>query len=137
VDITWVQSPGSQHSSTYSLVDGTWLAGTGNCSKPVPPVGRRTKRFVIGDVKCDLGRNERAPFSEVHFSRGIQKPRADGGSVYYLWRSGLEIMVNSKNRTRNVLRAGQHEDSILQRGSHSRVVVLRDCRSYGCSPIGK
>ena len=80
--------PGSQHSSTYPLVNGgvpEQSMGTGNCSKPVPPVGKRTKRFVIGVVKCDPGRNERAPFSAVHFSRGIQNPRADGGSVYCLW----------------------------------------------------
>ena len=56
--------------------------GSDKCSKPVPPAGRRTKRFVIGVVKCDPGRNERAPFSAVHFSRGIQNPRADGGLVY-------------------------------------------------------
>lgn len=82
----WSDSlPGSQHSSTYPPAKGaslTWSVGVCNCSKPVPPVGRRTKRFVIGVVKCDPGRNERAPFSAVHFSRGIQNPRADGGSVY-------------------------------------------------------
>jgi len=84
---TLVRSPGSQHSSTYSPVDGrASLVGTDNCSKPVPPVGRRTKRFVMGVVKCDPGRKERAPFSVVHFSRGIQKPRADGGSVYCFLR---------------------------------------------------
>jgi len=86
----WIntKSPGSQHSSTYPLVNGgipEQSVGTGNCSKPVPPVGKRTKRFVIGVVKCDPGRNERAPFSAVHFSRGIQNPRADGGSVYCSW----------------------------------------------------
>jgi len=81
----WIRtkSPSSQHSSTYLPVDGgTSLVHTGSCSKPVPPVGRRTKRFVIGVVKCDPGKNESAPFSGVHFSRGIQNPRADGGSVY-------------------------------------------------------
>ena len=76
--------PASQHSSTYSLADGgaPRLMGTGNCSNPVPPEGKRTKRFAIGVTKWDPGRNERAPFSAVHFSRGIQNPRADGGSVY-------------------------------------------------------
>lgn len=78
--------PGSQHSSTYLPVKGgapEELADAGSCSKPVPPVGKRTKRFEMGVVKCDPGKNERAPFSAVHFSRGIQNPRADGGSVYY------------------------------------------------------
>ena len=66
----------------------------------MPPVGRRTKRFVIGVVKCDPGRNERAPLSEVHFSRGIQNPRADGGSVYYLKGSGLH--GGSRQNTKTV-----------------------------------
>lgn len=95
---TSARLPGSQHSSTYSPVDGSAsLVGIGKCSKPVPPVGRRTKRFVIRVVKCDPGRNERAPFSAVHFSRGIQNPRADGGSVYWFvrLRSVGEIVRNT------------------------------------------
>ena len=113
---TLVRLPGSQHSSTYSPVDGrASLVGTNNCSKPVPPVGRRTKRFVMGVVKCDPGRNERAPFSAVHFSRGIQNPRADGGSVYYLRESGRHGKSREihKSHTRNVLHAGQHDESRL------------------------
>ena len=78
-----LDAPGSHASRTYlpSGAGGTWSAGMSS-SKPVPPVGRRMKRFAIGAVLCEPGRNESAPFSGVHFSSGIQKPRADGGSVY-------------------------------------------------------
>jgi hypothetical protein len=48
----------------------------------VPPVGRRTKRLVIGVVKWEPGRNDSAPFDAVHVSRASQKPRAVGGFVY-------------------------------------------------------
>lgn len=76
-------SPGSQGSSTYapSGRGGASPAGISS-SKPVPPAGKRTKRLVMGAFLCDPGRNDRAPFSEVHFSRANQKPRALGGSVY-------------------------------------------------------
>ncbi len=36
----------------------------------------------MGVVRCDPGRNERAPLLAVHFSSAIQNPRAEGGSVY-------------------------------------------------------
>jgi len=42
----------------------------------------RTKRLVIGVVRCDPGKKERAPLDAVHFSSAIQNPRADGGLVY-------------------------------------------------------
>jgi hypothetical protein len=40
-------------------------------------------RFAMGVVRWDPGRKDNAPFVAVHSSRAIQKPRADGGSVYY------------------------------------------------------
>ena len=64
-----------------SGLGGTCAGGT-RASKPVPPSGLRTKRFVIGAVRCEPGRNDSAPFSGVQRSSGIQKPSADGGSVY-------------------------------------------------------
>ena len=138
-NITWIRLPGSQHSSTYSPFDGVSPAGTGNCSKPVPPVGRRMKRFVSGVFKCDPGRNERAPFSEVHCSRGIQNPRADGGSVYYLRGSGRHGRSRYKMRTAlgtSYMRVSVTDDILLGYFC-SRVVVFRNCRSYASFPIGK
>jgi hypothetical protein len=77
------RSPGLHSSKTYSPVGvDTWL-GSRSCSKPVPPEGKRTKRFAIAVVRCDPGRKDNAPFSEVHFSSAIQKPSALGGEVYF------------------------------------------------------
>lgn len=47
----------------------------------------RTKRLVIGVVRCDPGKKERAPLDAVHFSSAIQNPRADGGLVYWKYKS--------------------------------------------------
>lgn len=132
--IALVRLPGSQHSSTYSPVDGGGsLVCAGNCSKPVPPAGRRTKRFVIGVVKCDPGRNERAPFSAVHFSRGIQNPRADGGSVYCLWvRVGTEDHKKAPEQYQErPTRESTRRTASRAGGSfYSRVVVFRDCMDH-------
>lgn len=78
-----VDVPGMHASRRYfpSGLGGTSSGGM-SVSKPVPPSGRRTKRFAIGVARCDPGRNESAPFSGEHFSNAIQKPRADGGLVY-------------------------------------------------------
>ena len=134
--------PGSQHSSTYAFAEGLFpeqLAETGNCSKPVPPVGRRTKRFVMGVVKCDPGRKERAPFSAVHFSRGIQNPRADGGSVYCMLYqvSAGKSPGNSKFAPRMSCVCVGVSSSIPCGKLHSRVVVFWHCKSYPSSPVEK
>lgn len=75
--VSKIYSPFTLSSTDFSSSGGT------RGSKPVPPVGRRTKRLVMGVVRCEPGRKERAPFSAVHRSRGIQKPSADGGLVYW------------------------------------------------------
>lgn len=78
--------PGLQASRMYfplgSFAIWSTTSGGTRASKPVPPPGRRTKRFVMGTVRWDPGRNERAPLWGVHASSAIQKPRALGGSVY-------------------------------------------------------
>lgn len=52
-------------------------------SKPVPfPSPRRINRVVMGVFRWDPGKKDRAPLAAVHFSKAIQNPRADGGSVY-------------------------------------------------------
>ena len=81
---TILLKPGEHVSSMYSLdcAEGVGFSA-GSDSKPVPPVGRRMNRFVMGAVRGDPGRKDSAPFVAVHSSRAIQKPRADGGSVYY------------------------------------------------------
>ena len=66
-----------------------------SCSKPVPPPGIRTKRLVIGAVRWEPGRKERAPFSGVHFSSGIQKPTADGGLVYYGTSEDISNLIHT------------------------------------------
>src|SRR5712691_10317050 len=77
-----VLSPGLHSSRTKSPTGaGTWL-GSRSCSNPVPPPGNRTKRFVMGAIKWEPGRKDRAPFSRVHFSNAIQNPSAVGGEVY-------------------------------------------------------
>src|ERR1700694_1447485 len=48
---------------------------------PVPE-SCRTNRFVMGDVLCDPGTNDKHPFVVVQSSKANQKPTADGGSVY-------------------------------------------------------
>lgn len=74
------------HASSMYLPCGVGGACSGgmSCSNPVPPPGTRTKRLVMGVIRCDPGRKESAPFSGVHFSSGIQNPRADGGLVYWV-----------------------------------------------------
>jgi hypothetical protein len=72
----------------------TWL-GFRSCSNPVPPEGKRTKRFVMGAVRWEPGRKERAPFSFVHCSNASQKPSAVGGEVYLCGVSGAD---QEKNR---------------------------------------
>jgi len=37
---------------------------------------------VMGEVRCEPGRNDKAPLEAVHCSRAIQKPSAVGGFVY-------------------------------------------------------
>ena len=76
--------PGLHVSRIYSPLGASGISAGGiNCSNPVPLFSpNRTKRFVIGDVKCDPGRNDSAPLDAVHFSSAIQKPKAEGGSVY-------------------------------------------------------
>ena len=55
---------------------------------PVPLLSAsRTKRLVIEVVRCDPGKKERAPLDAVHFSSAIQNPRADGGLVYWKYKS--------------------------------------------------
>jgi len=57
--------------------------GTVRGTIPVPLFSpSRTNRLVIGVVRCEPGKNERAPLVAVHFSSAIQNPRADGGLVY-------------------------------------------------------
>jgi len=43
------------------------------------------KHLVIGMVRWDPGKKERAPLDAVHFSSAImpQNPRADGGLMYW------------------------------------------------------
>jgi len=70
-------SPFCASDNTLSLECG--VKGT----VPVPLLSAsRTKRLVIGVVRCDPGKKERAPLDAVHFSSAIQNPRADGGLVY-------------------------------------------------------
>jgi len=77
------KSPGSHVSRTYAPPGGGGASAAGiSSSKPVPPAGRRTKRLTIGAILCEPGRKDRAPFSDVHFSKANQKPSALGGSVY-------------------------------------------------------
>ena len=79
-----VYPPGSHVSRTYSASEAAGVVdGDDSVSKPVPPWGSRTKRLVMGDVRCEPGRKDRAPFWGVQRSRAIQKPVADGGSVYW------------------------------------------------------
>jgi hypothetical protein len=79
-------SPGLHASNMYFPSGaGTICSGGTRGSKPIPPCGSLTKRFVTGLVRCDPGRKESAPFSGVHFSNAIQKPRAVGGSVYCMF----------------------------------------------------
>ena len=91
----------------YSPCEGIGASLVGsNSSKPVPPVGKRTNRFVIAAVLCEPGRKDRAPFSGVHFSRANQKPKALGGSVYYGRDRYSRLNPNMKARklfTRKVL----------------------------------
>lgn len=84
-----IDVPGSQVSKMYlslpsAAIWAAFLASSSSTrlSKPVPPLGRRTKRFTSGTVLCDPGRKERAPLDGVHRSRASQKPNADGGFVY-------------------------------------------------------
>lgn len=98
------------HGSKMYLPSGLCGASAGGAraSKPVPPPGLRTKRFVIGAVRCEPGRNESAPFSGVHFSSAIQKPTAEGGSVYCVpvaWVF-VETRGGGWRLTRNVLSVG-------------------------------
>ncbi len=77
--------PGSHVSRTYSPCGGVVeSAVTGRASKPVPPCGSRTNRLVIDAVRCEPGKNDKAPLCGVHLSNAIQKPTAEGGFVYYL-----------------------------------------------------
>jgi len=81
-----MELPGLQVSKMYSLFVSPVVAfgssGMESCSKPVPPFGRRTKRLVMGEVRCEPGRNDKAPLEAVHCSRAIQKPSAVRGFVY-------------------------------------------------------
>jgi hypothetical protein len=99
------RSPGLHSSRTYSPTEvGTW-SGPRSCSNPVPPEGKRTKRFAIDAVRWEPGRKDRAPFFRVHFSRAIQKPSAVGGDVYWFRVSGAD-----QNREKSV---GRHTRKVL------------------------
>jgi len=77
LQVSRMYSPFEREDTSFSTSGGT------NGSNPVPFLSPSlTKRFVIGVVRCEPGRNERAPLLAVHFSKAIQNPRADGGSVY-------------------------------------------------------
>lgn len=94
--------------------EGAGVDLTSNVSNPTPSPSRM-KRLETGVVRCDPGRKLSAPFSGVQSSRANQKPRAVGGSVYYVKKSG---------RTRG------RED---RKGTDQerRIVVFRDLPSYG------
>ena len=53
-------SPGPQVSKMYSP-SGLGLVSVRMVSKVVPPLGARTKRFVIGEDRWEPGRKESAP----------------------------------------------------------------------------
>lgn len=87
-------APGPQVSKIYFPFGWSRIASFEmSSSKPVPPPGKRTKRLLTGIDKCEPGRNDRAPFSGVHFSRAIQNPRAVGGSVYYRVLRGITLYL--------------------------------------------
>jgi hypothetical protein len=113
-------SPGLHSSKTYSPVGVDTQLGSISCSNPVPPDGKRTKRFAIGAVRCDPGRKDNAPFSEVHFSSAIQKPRAVGGDVYFRSVGQLRRRIRKEpgRRTRKVLRSME---------SKCRLVIRLEC----------
>jgi hypothetical protein len=74
------RSPGEHGVKMYS--PSGISRGGNNCSKPVPPSGRRTNLLTIGVVMWEPGRKDIAPLSSVQGSKAIQKPSALGGSVY-------------------------------------------------------
>lgn len=76
------------YSPFCALGDTLPLKGEVKGTMPVPLLSAsRTKRLVIGVVRCDPGKKERAPLDAVHFSSAIQNPRADGGLVYWKYKS--------------------------------------------------
>lgn len=77
-----VNIPGAHASSIYLPFGCSTVLLGRSSSNPVPPPGSRTNRLVIGLVRWEPGRKDKAPFSGVHFSKAIQKPRAVGGFVY-------------------------------------------------------
>jgi hypothetical protein len=90
--------PGPQASRMYfPSAFGGIISGGISSSNPVPPCGNRTKRFVIGVARWDPGKNDRAPFSGVHFSSANQNPRADGGSVYCVKIRNQNVAMSSEH----------------------------------------
>jgi hypothetical protein len=147
--------PGSHSAITYSpLASGGVVSafcffsiwGVGMISsKPVPPPGRRTKRFVKGVVRCEPGRKDTAPFNAVHLSSAIQNPSAVGGEVYFVITGENEQVSrgtvarsigDGKQLTKNVLRFIQAktitsviDNRVSMHKWNLRVVVLWDWRT--------
>ena len=121
--------PGSHSTSTYSWLSlSVWIVFVGSliCSNPVPPLGSLTKRLSIGVIRCDPGKKDNAPFFNVHFSNANQKPRAVGGSVYYLVVKSLATGYIISALTRNVLKHSVSKRSSYDLSkSYSRIIVFR------------
>lgn len=52
----------------------------------------------MGEIRCEPGRKDNAPFVAVQRSRAIQKPRAVGGLVYW-YRKTIELMTEKSGKS--------------------------------------